>query len=791
MKTISKQILASLLVTVLVVLGGMGYWDLKSTMRLERENLEHDQKNVADRLADSLVYPLWNLNQEEIKKTIQNEMVEVNVRAILLYDETGEFYAGMIRETAEDGVMPYNANATLHRQLIATNKDFVTRDIVKSHKVIGKIALYANDEHLQSVLQQQRLKLAYKLAIFLIVFSVVQFFVLRRIIIQPLTRLKEWVSSIEANKILPPPKLAHCEEIDALALSFSEVTARLTVTLNEIVEKNTELQKRKIELQDRNEKLVATEDMLRQKIHESERNQMLLADEINERKHAEGEIIKLNAELEQRVTERTVQLEVAIKDLSIARDVSEAATRAKSRFLANMSHEIRTPMNAILGYTQLMQRLPELTGKLKNYTTIIARSGDHLLALINDILEMSKIEAGSITLQAEDVNLRGLMRDIESMLKMRATEKGLALAFDINPRVPMAMHTDATKLRQVLVNIIGNAIKFTDQGSIDIRAIVQSSDAQTVVVGIEISDTGSGIAEHEKSKVFDPFEQTESGHRKGGTGLGMAISREYARMMGGDLTFDSTPGKGTTVHFTFIAQQRQDNVNDTPTVAAKSIRDLAPDSAQPKILIVDDVESNREILRLLLKDVGFTEIQEVSDGKKVQAVVKLWQPDIVLMDRRMPGMDGLQATRVIRELPEAQNTRVIMVTASAFEEDRRLALASGADGFISKPFHASEILHELHRVFPAIVYRYEDISNTALPLSTGNHDWQADMAGMGAGLASELIDLIECGDIVRFEQVIAERLSDTAPLLCKHLQTLAAQFDYKNISAILQQPITS
>jgi signal transduction histidine kinase/CheY-like chemotaxis protein len=791
MKTISKQILASLLVTVLVVLGGMGYWDLKSTMRLERENLEHDQKNVADRLADSLVYPLWNLNQEEIKKTIQNEMVEVNVRAILLYDETGEFYAGMIRETAEDGVMPYNVNATLHRQLIATNKDFVTRDIVKSHKVIGKIALYANDEHLQSVLQQQRLKLAYKLAIFLIVFSVVQFFVLRRIIIQPLTRLKEWVSSIEANKILPPPKLAHCEEIDALALSFSEVTARLTVTLNEIVEKNTELQKRKIELQDRNEKLVATEDMLRQKIHESERNQMLLADEINERKHAEGEIIKLNAELEQRVTERTVQLEVAIKDLSIARDVSEAATRAKSRFLANMSHEIRTPMNAILGYTQLMQRLPELTGKLKNYTTIIARSGDHLLALINDILEMSKIEAGSITLQAEDVNLRGLMRDIESMLKMRAAEKGLALAFDINPRVPMAMHTDATKLRQVLVNIIGNAIKFTDQGSIDIRAIVQSSDAQTVVVGIEISDTGSGIAEHEKSKVFDPFEQTESGHRKGGTGLGMAISREYARMMGGDLTFDSTPGKGTTVHFTFIAQQRQDNVNDTPTVAAKSIRDLAPDSAQPKILIVDDVESNREILRLLLKDVGFTEIQEVSDGKKVQAVVKLWQPDIVLMDRRMPGMDGLQATRVIRELPEAQNTRVIMVTASAFEEDRRLALASGADGFISKPFHASEILHELHRVFPTIVYRYEDISDTALPLSTGNHDWQADMAGMDAGLASELIDLIECGDIVRFEQVIAERLSDTAPLLCKHLQTLAAQFDYKNISAILQQPITS
>ncbi|MGZ3254485.1 MAG: histidine kinase dimerization/phospho-acceptor domain-containing protein, partial [Burkholderiaceae bacterium] len=439
MKTISQQILASLLVTVLVVLGGMGYWDLTSTMRIERQNLEHDQKNVGDRLADSLVYPLWNLNLEEIKKTIQDEMVEVNVRAILLYDDSGEFYAGMIRETAEDGVMPYNVNSALHKRLIANNKDFIIRDIVKGSKVIGKIALYANDEHLQSVLQQQRLKLAYKLAIFLIVFAVVQFFVLRRIIIQPLTKLTEWVSSIEANKILPPPKLTHCEEIDALTSSFSEVTARLTVTLNEIVEKNTELQKRKAELQDRNEKLVATEDMLRQKIHEAEQHQMLLAEEINERKHAEREIITLNAELEQRVTERTVQLEVAIKDLSIARDVSEAATHAKSRFLANMSHEIRTPMNAILGYTQLMQRLPELTGKLKSYTTVIARSGDHLLALINDILEMSKIEAGSVTLQTEDIHLRALMKDIESMLKMRAAEKGLTLTFDISPNMPAVM----------------------------------------------------------------------------------------------------------------------------------------------------------------------------------------------------------------------------------------------------------------------------------------------------------------------------------------------------------------
>ncbi|MGZ3159988.1 MAG: response regulator, partial [Burkholderiaceae bacterium] len=381
---------------------------------------------------------------------------------------------------------------------------------------------------------------------------------------------------------------------------------------------------------------------------------------------------------------------------------------------------------------------------------------------------------------------RALMKDIESMLKMRAAEKGLTLTFDISPNMPAVMHTDATKLRQILVNIVGNAIKFTDQGGICIRSAVQSDGAQTIVVGIEIADTGSGIADHEKSKVFDPFEQTESGHRKGGTGLGMAISRQYARMMGGDLTFDRTLGKGTTVHFTFAAQRRQDAVSETPTIPAESILDLAPGSAQPKILIVDDVESNRDILRLMLEDVGFTEIREVADGKEVQARVKLWQPDIVLMDRRMPGMDGLQATRAIRDLPEAQNTRVIMVTASAFEEDRQLAMESGVDGFVSKPFREAEMLQELQRVFPSIVYHSENKENAGILATAHNGDWKNDMTTMDATLADELIDLIECGNVVRFEQLIVERLSDSAPLLCRHLQMLAEQFDYKNIVNVLQ-----
>jgi PAS domain S-box-containing protein len=501
--------------------------------------------------------------------------------------------------------------------------------------------------------------------------------------------------------------------------------------------------------------------------------------DIAERKQRELELEKYRNHLEELVATRTVEL-------AHAKEAAEAATRAKSRFLANMSHEIRTPMNAILGYTQLMQRLPELSGKLKNYTAVIARSSDHLLALINDILEMSKIEAGSISLQQEDLNLRSLMKDIESMLKMRASEKGLALEFDVSPRIPAIMHADATKLRQVLVNIIGNAIKFTDHGGIGIRAGVNSSDGQNVCVRIEIADTGPGIAEHEQAQVFDAFEQAESGRLKGGTGLGMAISRQYARMMGGDLTFDSTLGRGTTLHFTFVAQRRQGAALETPKLPARRIMKLAPASAQPRILIVDDVESNREILRLLLAEVGLAEIREVADGRVALELVEQWRPDVILMDRRMPGIDGLQLTRMIKGLPQASEIRIVMVTASAFAEDRQLAFDSGADGFVSKPFREQEILTEIKRVCPQVVYEYESVQSKTQTLIP-DADCRHDVTGLEQTLVADLIGMIECGDVLRFENSIAQHLKASNPDLHDYLFQLAQKFDYDRIVAILRQ----
>ncbi|MBI1892227.1 MAG: response regulator [Burkholderiales bacterium] len=498
--------------------------------------------------------------------------------------------------------------------------------------------------------------------------------------------------------------------------------------------------------------------------------------DITDRKNAEAELRSHRQRLEEQVAERTAALSVALTQ-------AQAASRAKSTFLSHMSHEIRTPMNAILGYTQLMERMPELTGKLKDYAAVIARSGDHLMALINDVLEMSKIEAGGVTLSRDNFNIRAMLKDIDSMFKMRAFEKGLKLDFGIDDSVPENLCADATKVRQVLVNILGNAIKFTDDGGIKVAVSARKEEGPKIFVGIIVTDTGPGIPEHEQAKVFEAFEQTESGNRKGGTGLGMAISRQYARMMDGDVSLQSSTGKGTAVRFSFIGLPGEGTSIENEQIETGRVAALAQDSVQPKILIVDDIESNRDILRLMLSGIGISAIREEAGGKDLAAVVDEWRPDIVLMDRRMPGIDGLAATRMIRALPKGNEVRIIMVSAGAFEEERRLAFAAGIDGFVGKPFREQEIFAEIQRVFPAIVYRYENETTSA---RNGNGDLSVDLGGLDGALAAELMGLIENGDVLRFEKCLDERLREQQPYVYERLHELVQRFDYARILALLK-----
>src|SRR5687767_46712 len=405
-----------------------------------------------------------------------------------------------------------------------------------------------------------------------------------------------------------------------------------------------------------------------------------------------------------------------------ARDVTERkryeqslqqANRAKSVFLANMSHEIRTPMNAILGFSQLMLRDQDLTPRQCQYLGTINRSGEHLLALINDILEMSKIEAGRTTLNLSTFDLPALLKDLEMMFRVRTDEKKLSFQVEMIGDVPQYVVTDINKLRQVFINVLGNAVKFTEQGGVSLRVRVDRECGTVPCLRVEIEDTGPGISAEDQHKLFRHFEQTKTGQQAGtGTGLGLAISREFVRLMGGAITVTSEVGKGSI----FVIQLPLKE-GEAQAVHEKEkprhVLGLAPGQAPCRILIADDLEDNRQLLAQLLGPVGF-EIQLAANGAEAVQAFEQWRPCLILMDFRMPVMDGHEAIRRIRAMAGGKEPKVIAVTASALDENRQELLAIGADDFISKPFREAELFQKIH-AHVGVEYVYADDSQAAPP----------------------------------------------------------------------------
>lgn len=404
--------------------------------------------------------------------------------------------------------------------------------------------------------------------------------------------------------------------------------------------------------------------------------------DITQRKQTEKLLAEYNRTLEAQVKKRTEEFQQVIEQLQttqeeliqsqkIAAQEQQAAVReaarsaaanlAKSEFLANMSHELRTPLNAILGFTQVMSRDYSLSSEHQENLAIINRAGEHLLKLINDILEMSKIEAGKITLNCSSFDLIHLLKNLEEMLHLRAASKNLELLFEYAPDIPKYIETDENKLCQVLLNLLGNAIKFTDRGRVTLQVRVGAGEQGNRGVGeqgeqnlsypsflfFEIQDTGCGIAPQELDLLFEAFEQTEIGRKfQQGTGLGLAISRKYVQLMGGDITVTTTPGIGST--FAFDVQIALTCPREIPINQIKSqIRALAPSEKVYRILVVDDSKESRILLVKILTSLGF-EVNEATDGSEAIANWESWQPHLIFMDMRMPVMDGYEATRIIK-----------------------------------------------------------------------------------------------------------------------------------------------
>jgi PAS domain S-box-containing protein len=400
-------------------------------------------------------------------------------------------------------------------------------------------------------------------------------------------------------------------------------------------------------------------------------------------------------------------------------EAAEAANRAKSVFLSNMSHELRTPLNVILGFSQLMLRSGSLTDQHQDYLDTINRGGEHLLTLINDVLEMSKIEAGRVSFTPVDLDLHKLLAWVQQMFRLKAQAKGLELLLEKDPDLPQFIHADESKLRQVLVNLVGNAVKFTERGAIALRA--KPIQLTPLILQFEVEDTGPGIAPDDLSQLFQPFVQTASGQQsQEGTGLGLAISQKFVQLMGGEITVSSALGMGALFRFTIQAQAAagaaQSRDSDRPRVIG-----LAPDQPTYRILIVEDKAPNRQILHELLEPVGF-EVQEAIHGLEALEICDRWQPHLVWMDIRMPVMDGYQATQLIRAASQqAQRPApiIIAVTGSVFEEDRKVAIALGCSDFVRKPFQV-EVIFEKMAEYLGVRYRYEHTNAAAAAPAPGS-----------------------------------------------------------------------
>jgi signal transduction histidine kinase/CheY-like chemotaxis protein len=484
----------------------------------------------------------------------------------------------------------------------------------------------------------------------------------------------------------------------------------------------------------------------------------------------------------QHLSQQNLLLEKTTQQLTITQKKAQEANRAKTIFLTTMSHELRTPLNAILGFSQLMQRDTSLPDAQREKLNIINTSGEHLLGLINDVLELSKIESGRITLKTDTFDLHRLLDDLENIFTGRLEDKDVQLQFDKGDTLPRLINTDQGKLRQILINLLGNALKFTEQGQIAVKAsLVSQTEAgdetslPQLHLRFEVSDSGVGIAQEDYSKIFSPFEQAENGARKeGSTGLGLSISQRYAQLMGGQLTFTSQLGVGSTfcVEITVLAGRPED---EEAALLLPKVASLAPGQEEVRVLVVDDNYSNRLLLNKMLSPVGFS-VKEAANGQEAMELFEQWHPHLLLLDVKMPVMDGTEVTRRIRATD--RDVAIIIVSASVFEEQKQQILELGANAYIRKPVREEQLFTEIKHHLN-IDYIYQAPVNKPKERKLRAED----MAELPASLRGAFAEAILVGDIGRLSELVEEVETHDAEIGAA-LRTMVENFELDTIQSL-------
>lgn len=479
------------------------------------------------------------------------------------------------------------------------------------------------------------------------------------------------------------------------------------------------------------------------------------------------------------------------KELRQAEEAAKNSSQAKSEFLANMSHELRTPLNGILGYAQILQRTESLSEKGSKGISVIYQCGSHLLTLINDVLDLSKIEARKLELNLIDFYLPAFLDSVSEICRIRAEQKIIRFDLQLDPDLPTGIRADEKRLRQVLINLLGNAIKFTHQGSVTfkVKVINQALNDKghiTYTIRFEIIDTGTGITPEQAEKIFLPFEQVGNQKRQTeGTGLGLTISQKIISLMGSQIKVDSEFGKGSTFWFEVELPESKDWAKVSRVVERGTV--IGYQGQKRTILIVDDKWENRSVIVNLLEPVGFT-VVEASQGQEGWKQIRAYKPDLIITDLVMPVMDGFEFIKSLRQSGQFKETAVIASSASVFAIDQYKSINVGADAFLPKPIEVETLLQLLQQ-YLQLEWLYENKINKITKINVDSSSHSGEMLAPSKEVLQELLELVQDGDVQKILEIAQQRFKSDEQLsaFSQQLIQLASNFQLKRLEAFIQE----
>ena len=692
---------------------------LNYEQRALADRLSADHARLTEILAFGVENALWNVSPDSARPLVHSVLGDERVVRVVVQDE----YFGVLLA----GEHPERR----------TGRQFErTREVVRDGRPIGRVTVEIDSGLYDAELSKARATLILIVLGQLLLALLLIVGLLNARLIAPIRRLMNESERLARRELDVPFVWHRGDELGSLGAGLERTRQSLQALFDELEAKNRQL-----------------------------------SDDIRRRIDVEQELKRHREHLEDRIRERTAELEVA-------RDKAEVANRAKSAFLAGMSHELRTPLNAILGYAQILQHDKSLAERSAAGLATIQQSGEHLLALINDILDLSRIEAGRLDLFVNPIDLAAFLQGIADTMRIKAEQKGLLFTLDSDGALPCAVQVDDKRLRQVLLNLLDNAVKFTDRGGVSLRVRRLPGDDARPRLRFEVEDTGVGIEATQLASIFLPFEQAGDPRRRlGGAGLGLAVSRQLIRRMGSDIDVHSEVGRGSRFWFDIDAAAAE----AAPAAAPPRPHIVGYEGPRKKVLVVDDIEGNRAVMSDLLSSLGF-DVLEADNGATGLRVAQEQRPDLVLMDILMPVMDGLAATQRLRQSPDGADVPVIMVSAGASDSERENSARVGGNAFLMKPIDFEDLFRHIGALLQ-LTWAYAPAPAADAQAEPAEPDAGQPLVAPSPEQMEQLYKLARIGNMRSIRQRADELAAQDARYapFAERLKTLAGRFQSRAI----------